>query len=104
MIWTSEAQAALNQLFASQLAYTAIAQAMGVTKNTVSGRLWRRGMGRRKPLLTTSKERLDALDALLPRTGQCQFAELKGPFCGEKAEPGSAYCALHHKRVYGGRA
>lgn len=93
-IWTSERHAELCRLFATGMKISAIAFEMGLTKNMVSGRLYRNDMlrrGRHINLLTTA-ERLAALDLLLPPPGVCG--------CGDVALSGGRYCAPCRDRMF----
>jgi len=61
-IWTSELHAELVTLFEEKLSTAEIGRRMGLTKNTIIGRLNRCGMRRRGEYMgPTSMERLDML-------------------------------------------
>ena len=101
MTWTPERVEILNRLFEEGLPTSEIGRRMGLTKNTIIGRLHRNGMTRRE---TGPK--------FVP---QRNFFEFSGPgclwphghpddphfhFCGGHPLPGKPYCAVHAAIAY----
>ena len=101
MTWTPERVEMLNHLFEEGLPTSEIGRRMGLTKNTIIGRLHRNGMSRRE---TGPK--------FVP---QRNFFEFSGPgclwphghpddpqfhFCGCQPLPGKPYCAAHAAVAY----
>ena len=101
MTWTPERVEILNCLFEEGLPTSEIGRRMGLTKNTIIGRLHRNGMSRRE---TGPK--------FVP---QRNFFEFSGPgclwphghpddphfhFCGGQPLPGKPYCAAHAAIAY----
>jgi GcrA cell cycle regulator len=101
MTWTPERVERLNELFEEGLSTAEIGRRMGLTKNTVIGRLHRNGMTRR-----------DTGPKFVP---QRNFFDFNGPgclwphghpndpnfhFCGARPVPGKPYCADHAAVAY----
>jgi|HubBroStandDraft_2_1064218.scaffolds.fasta_scaffold201020_2 hypothetical protein len=62
-IWTPALAARLHELAAEGMGPAEIAREMQVSKNTISGRMWREGLLVKECVIVTMKDRLDALHA-----------------------------------------
>ena len=116
-MWTPEKIKRLEVLSKEGLSSGAIADRLGVTRNAAlrklySTGLWVPGDRRPKQKVPRSPARLEAPEArnltiLEVRDSECKYAVITGQkgdhrFCGAPVQPGSPYCAFHHKACSGG--
>ncbi len=99
--WTPERVERLSQLFAEGLPTAEIGRRMGLTKNTVIGRLHRNAMTRRE-----AKPKAPPRRNVFEFTGPSCLWPYGHPndtnfhFCGARPVPGKPYCAEHAAIAY----
>jgi GcrA cell cycle regulator len=99
--WTPERVDRLTQLFEEGLPTAEIGRRMGLTKNTIIGRLYRSAMTRREPPPKIAPQRnvfeFSGPSCLWPY-GHPNDANFH--FCGARPAPGKPYCAEHAAVAY----
>jgi hypothetical protein len=103
--WQPERVAQLKELFDGGMLISDIAYRMGVTKNMVSGRLWRSKMSRRDNGSASFESRMTRINKFPQNKGVCLFGignpeEDRFRFCGEPVQCGVSYCVNHAIKVY----
>jgi GcrA cell cycle regulator len=104
MTWTPERVELLNQLFEEGLPTSEIGRRMGLTKNTVIGRLHRSAMTRREtgPKFVPQRNFFESTGPTGPGClwphGHPDDAQFH--FCGARPVPGKPYCAEHASLAY----
>ncbi len=102
--WTPERVAELTKLWASGLSASEIGRRLGVTKNSVVGKVRRLDLAmRRQPTTPKPQRKIVTLDSL--KANMCSWPEGEPGtenfrFCGVPAEPGKPYCAPHCAVAY----
>jgi GcrA cell cycle regulator len=102
--WADEQRQAqaIELLAQTALSFRAAAEQIGVTKNSLIGFAWRRGIRRRGPPTTTIIDRLPDLPD--PKACRYPHGDPREPgfhFCGAPiAVPQAAYCPQHMLRCY----
>jgi len=101
--WTPERTAALIALWSQDLSTSEIGRRLGITKNSVIGKVHRLGLPKRRVTVRPEPEeepsvvRMDTLKA-----GMCSWpiGEPGFQFCGAPVIPGKPYCAAHCRVAY----
>ena len=93
--WTPEQDTTLKQLRARGIAYSVIAELMGITKNAAIGRAHRIGLCEPSILKYVSKV------SLIPDLSGCNYPHGHPGtdtfhYCNEELKQGSSYCETHH--------
>jgi len=102
--WTPERVAELTKLWASGLSASEIGRRLGVTKNSVVGKVRRLNLAmRRQPTTPKPQRKIVTLDSL--KANMCSWPEGEPGkedfrFCGVPAEPGKPYCTDHCAIAY----
>ena len=78
-VWSAERIERLTSLFNEGMPLSQIAEAFGVSKNTISGICWRKGLSRKPGHTTTSAQRLDALWVSLDAAMALPVPRVKDP-------------------------
>lgn len=103
--WTPERIATLIALWNEDLSTSEIGRRLGITKNSVIGKVHRLGLPKRRPSAKDEEDADDVvrLDALT--SGMCSWpvgnpGDKGFHFCGDSVVPGKPYCAKHCAVAY----
>lgn len=103
--WTPAHISALIAYWNEGLTTRAIGDRLGVTKNTIVGKVHRLGLPKRGSPIQQKKKPAEILTLGALRPGMCSWPEGEPGteefnFCGQPAVPEKPYCADHCARAY----
>lgn len=103
--WTPERTATLIALWKEELSTSEMGRRLGITKNSVIGKVHRLGLTQRRPLARAKPEPVHVLRLEALRAGMCSWpigepGEESFHFCGSPALRSKPYCGKHCAVAY----
>ena len=103
--WTQEQTAALITLWNKGICASEIGRQMGVTKNSVIGKVFRLQLAKRRPSPSADADDQNVRRLEWLGTGMCSWPLGETDkddfhFCGQTAVPGKPYCRTHCDMAY----